>query len=56
MDKRKYMTIIADFFDWCYLNHIEMDDMNDDVMNKYVTLKSNDSDVKEALAEFKSFL
>lgn len=59
MDKRKYMTIIADFFDWCFLKHIELDDINDDILEEYIKHNDtnyNNEEVKIALDEFKSYL
>lgn len=55
-NKREYMIIIADFFDWCGLYNIEMDDMNDDIINEYIRLKSNNASVIKALDDFKTFL
>lgn len=56
MDKRRYMTIIAKFYDWCSENNINLDNINDNIIERYIKYNANNKEIKTALDNFKSYM
>lgn len=55
MNNRTYMTIINDFYNYCSLKQIDIDTINKDIINKYISLHKENSEIIEALNKYYSY-
>ena len=55
MNNRTYMTIINDFYNYCSLKQIDLENINEDIINKYISLHKENAEVIEALNKYYSY-
>lgn len=56
MDNRTYMTIIGEFYNWCFERRIDVDNIDNSVIEKYISLHKEKTDIiKEALDRYFSY-
>ena len=55
MNNRTYMTIINDFYNYCSLKQIDLDNINEDIISKYISLHKENAEVVEALNKYYSY-
>lgn len=55
MNNRTYMTIINDFYNYCSLKQIDIDTINEDIINKYISLHKENPEIIEALNKYYSY-
>lgn len=56
MDNRIYMAIISNFYDWCFEKRIDIDNIDDGIIEKYILTHKGKTDVvKEALERYFSY-
>lgn len=56
MDDRVYMGVISEFYDWCFEKKIDIDNVDNSVIEKYISLhKEKEKIIKEALERYFSY-
>lgn len=55
MNNRTYMTIINDFYNYCSLKQIDLDNINEDIISKYISLHKENVEIIEALNKYYSY-
>lgn len=56
MDDRVYMGVISEFYDWCFEKKIDIDNVDNGVIEKYISLyKEKEKIIKEALERYFSY-
>ena len=50
------MKSISEFYDWCFINEINMDLINEDIIIKYLSLRGYDNKTKLALNKYLEYI